>query len=653
MQKTKHPKKLRKEPIINLDFTFQPDKNIKIFIYIGIIIFSGLMGIMNILYALKINGYFGFPLDDPWIHLTFAKNFSKYFSFSYYKNEIVTAGSTSPIYTFLLSLAFFLTQNEFILSYFFGVLFLILSALFFYKLSLLDFGKEIIYAILVTAILISDKWLNFIAGSGMETTMFIFILISAAYFYKKRLAVPFAIFLGLILWTRPDGIALIAAIFIDYLVQIWLKKENKDIILFDKKSLIKIVIISGGIVGLYFIMNLILSGTIFPNTYNAKLTYYTPEFRSRSEFIKFEVWEYFTTGAYAIIMAGFILNLALVLFDTFKKKYNHSFLYTIFVIIFIFIYYYKLPYAHRFGRYLMPVIPFLILSAFLSYRDAAKMIGKFLKSKYIVITLILIISLFTLIISITNYLENRKTYAEQCKYINDRQVAAALWLKNNTKENDLIATHDVGAIGYYSERKIIDVAGLITPELITKLHDANYNKYMMNYLNEKGVSYLAFLREWYRVTNVNPLFSTANSLPPEVMEVFKYESGKTYILSTLVKSGLMQAENYMSRKQFREALSILQQVLPLDYNSSLTYFYLAICYRSLNDLVNAETSLEKALKIFPDYKDALVFMGSIQKDLKKYKEAKNNLEHYLSLNPNDEIAIKYLEAVNDSLNANK
>lgn len=650
MAKIKHSKKVSKVPTINLDFVFQPDKNTRLLIYSGILIFSALMSIIFILYALKINGYFGFPLDDPWIHLTFAKNFSQYFSFSYYKNEIVTAGSTSPIYTFLLSLAFFITQNEFLMSYFFGIVFFVLGAVFFYKLSTFDFGKENLYALLITAILISDKWLNFISGSGMETTMFIFILISTAYFYKKRMAVPFAIFLGLILWCRPDGIAFILAIFIDYVIKIWLSKSNKDILLFDKKEIIKIITISGLIVVAYFLMNLLLSGSLFPNTYNAKLTYYTPEFRSRSVFLKYEVWDYFTTGAYGIIMVGFIFGLFIDLIYIFRKKYNQTFLYSIFILIFIFIYYYKLPYAHRFGRYLMPVIPFLILSAFLAYREISKFIGKFFKSREITIGFLIILNFTVLIYSIINYFDNRKNYAAQCKYINDRQVAAALWIKNNTNESDIIATHDVGAIGYYSERKIIDVAGLITPELITKLHDKDYNKYMMNYLTEKGVSYLAFLREWYRVTNVNPLFSTADSLPPEAMEVFKYEPGKTYILSTIVKSGLMQAENYMSNRQFREALSILEKVLTLDYNSSLTYFYLAICYKSLGDIKNAEASLEKALKIFPDYKQALIFLGSILKDIKKYKEAKLYLEHYLSLNPTDKIAIKYLEAVNDSLN---
>ena len=50
---------------------------------------------------------------------------------------------------------------------------------------------------------------------------------------------------------------------------------------------------------------------------------------------------------------------------------------------------------------------------------------------------------------------------------------------------------------------------------------------MTDYMNKQGVTYLAFLREWYGVSNQDPEFTTAGLLPPETMEVFKYYPGKT------------------------------------------------------------------------------------------------------------------------------
>ncbi len=51
--------------------------------------------------ALQVNGGFGFPLDDPWIHLQFARTLREYGRFSYFANEMITSGSTSPLYTLL------------------------------------------------------------------------------------------------------------------------------------------------------------------------------------------------------------------------------------------------------------------------------------------------------------------------------------------------------------------------------------------------------------------------------------------------------------------------------------------------------------------------------------------------------------------------
>src|SRR5712692_9540798 len=72
--------------------------------------------------AYRVNGHPGFPLDDPWIHLQFAKNLHEYGSYSYYQTTMATSGSTSPLYTLLLAAGFSFTSNEFLLSYTFGIL---------------------------------------------------------------------------------------------------------------------------------------------------------------------------------------------------------------------------------------------------------------------------------------------------------------------------------------------------------------------------------------------------------------------------------------------------------------------------------------------------------------------------------------------------
>ncbi len=136
-------------------------------------------------YAYSVNHYNSFPLDDPWIHLQFAKNIAEYGSFSYFKNEIVTAGSTSPIYTLILSAGFLITKKEMWLSYILGIIFFALSVFYFYRLSENIFPKENWIAIAAALLLVFDKWLNLITVTGMETTLYIFLLVACYYYYRK------------------------------------------------------------------------------------------------------------------------------------------------------------------------------------------------------------------------------------------------------------------------------------------------------------------------------------------------------------------------------------------------------------------------------------------------------------------------------------
>jgi len=654
MAKKKQYKHVKAKTVQEIDvkLAFEPSKTQKYIIYSLLIILPALLAAYYVYHALSVNGYFGFPLDDPWIHLTFAKNLVEFQSFSFFKNEMITSGSTSPVYTFLLAAVYIFYKNEFILSYIIGILFFCFSSYFVYRLSSLEFRKENLYALAVSVLFILDRHMNFISNSGMETTMFIFILIAAAYFYRKRQAVPFAVFLGLTIWGRPDGAAFIAAVIIDYAVLYVLSKKDKSVKLFDKKDIRNIIIASSAFIICYFILNFILSGSILPNTYAAKTTYYTPEYRSRLMFLKLEVWDYFTYGVYTLIIIGFFIAFLKLLYDIFKSKYNPNLLYFAFILILISLYWYKLPYAHRFGRYLMPVIPFFILISITGYREFLIITAKYFKNKTVLqYTGVLLLSA-GIIWSVINYKENINTYTEHCKYINDRQVTAAIWLRDNTNENDIVATHDIGAIGFYSNRKIVDVAGLVNPELISKIQDRDYNNYMTGYMKQQGVTYIAFLREWYRIVNQNPLFTTAETMPPEIMEIFKFIPGKTYILPSMTKSCLMEAEKYFGQRNpqaMRSVLQVLVQCRDLSPDCAFTYFLLANAYLALNDKANYENNIKKALEIFPDDKYSLQLAANYSKNERKFEEAKNYYEKYLSFFPDDEKAKSSLQAVLDSL----
>src|SRR5688572_27390620 len=57
-----------------------------------------------------LSGALGFPLDDSWIHLQFARNLADGRGLAYNPGELVT-GSTAPLWTALLALVFYLPGN--------------------------------------------------------------------------------------------------------------------------------------------------------------------------------------------------------------------------------------------------------------------------------------------------------------------------------------------------------------------------------------------------------------------------------------------------------------------------------------------------------------------------------------------------------------
>ncbi len=163
---------------VDISFNLNLNQTTKYIILAVILILSVILPYYYINFAYSVNHYYSFPLDDPWIHLQFARNIAEYGSFSYFRNELVTAGSTSPIYTLILAAGFLITKNEMWLSYIIGILFFSLSVFYFYRLSSDVFPKENWLAIAAVLLLVFDKWLNFITVTGMETTLYIFLLVA-------------------------------------------------------------------------------------------------------------------------------------------------------------------------------------------------------------------------------------------------------------------------------------------------------------------------------------------------------------------------------------------------------------------------------------------------------------------------------------------
>jgi len=640
---------------VNVDINLPLNRTTKIIIGIGLFLLSAGLAWYYIYWSFIVNKEYCFPLDDPWIHLNFARNLIEFGSYSYFKNEIVTAGSTSPIYTLILALGYVFIKNEFLLSFSLGILFFSLTAITIYKL----FGslfKENWVGIAAVLIFAMDRWMNYFADSGMETTCYIFLLILAYYFYIKRKPVLFGLILGLTIWARPDAIAFMAAIAIDYLVLFLISrktsKENVSPPLFTRSQVIRFAAAFGIILLAYFVMNMALSGSLLPNTYSAKTVYYTPELRSRTDFLKFEVWGYFTSSSYTMLIVPFIIGVILIIHGLLKRRYNNVLAALLFILFLVFLYWYKLPFAAVKGRYLVPIIPFYIIVSVYGAGELFRTIAVFLNERKVMNFLCIAFFAITIIYTASAYIAHKNDYAEQTHRIAIRNVAAAKWLDKNTPENSIIATHDIGAIGYYTRRKIVDVAGLISPQFTPKLFDPDFASFMTDEMTKQNVSYIAFMKEWYQVSNQYPLFEAGDN-NSEVISIYKFDNKKTHVVSREASGALQMIIQYISSKQVPQAQQLANRLVSKDPRLAPAFYYLSYTYSVSGNFPDAEKYLIKALEIFPQYHEALNALVETYKLEHKPEDAKNYLRNYLVSYPADSNAIKLLASIQDTTGTHK
>jgi len=87
-----------------------------------------------------------------------------------------------------------------------------------------------------------------------------------------------------------------------------------------------------------------------------------------------------------------------------------------------------------------------------------------------------------------------RSYAQDVAVIESEMVVAAKWVAATLPPDALIAAHDIGALGYFDYHELIDLAGLVSPDVIPFIRD---EPQLANYLNQRSADYLIAFPEFY------------------------------------------------------------------------------------------------------------------------------------------------------------
>ena len=416
----------------------------------------------------------GFPLDDSWIHQAYGRNLGTGGEWALIPGQ-PSAASTAPLYTVLLAVGYALRLPPAPWTHLLGILALWGTAELGARLAQ-RLAPQHRYAGLLVGLLIVLEWhLLWAAASGMETALFAFWTLLLPWLvwrefdpertltgraYLRRGAI-FGAVAALAVLTRPEGLG-IAGLSGLGLLFAWAGQRRglKPLALW----------LSGAAVGFalfvapYLWLNLELAGSLLPNTSAAKQAQHAPLLALS---YPRRVWMMLVP-----LLAGSVLMLlpGLVWFAVRARQRVFGWVLWLWPLSLVLLYAARLPAAYQHGRYVIPAIPALIVCGGVGLLWLLRVGRRSRLGRVTTRALLMGTLLLTVIMALTVL---PGVYTQDVAIINQEMVAAAAWIDANLPADELLAIHDIGAVAYFTPRPILDVAGLVSPQVVPIVNDAD------------------------------------------------------------------------------------------------------------------------------------------------------------------------------------
>jgi hypothetical protein len=449
------------------------------------------------------DGQGGVPLDDAWIHFQFARNLARGDGFAFNPGE-PTAGSTAPLWTLLLAG-----------SYAVGGRFPLAGQL----LSAASFMLTLIATYSLAKQLTRRRWAAGLAGavaaangrlvwaglSALETPLFAALSLLAIGSYlgrerTERYPPQTAALFGLAALTRPEGILLFALSIADFVLHTPPQKQDRaspsaphasrltshvSRLTSHVSLLLPAIGIFATLVLPYTLFSLQSSGHLLPNTFSAKTTFdFRPDLAFLSLASRYLILDnplllpFFVLGIGALfrrarLLSAWSVGLPLVYAFLHATLYQH-------------------------GRYLIPLIPCNAVIGVAGLLEARRLAmrwnWRWRRSRASLLTLVI-----ALVVTGTAWRlpTMARHFARDVSNINQMHVALGRWVREQTPADALLALNDIGAITYISERRIVDLAGLVTPQVTPILRGPDTTSGLIDLMAERDVGYVIIFPNWF------------------------------------------------------------------------------------------------------------------------------------------------------------
>lgn len=479
--------------------------NRQIWIWVGL---AGLMG-MVLFFGLRQHPS---SFDDAYITYRYAHNIALGRGFVYNIGEPVL-GTTTPLYALILAGLSLIWPDIPVLSHYIGMLAWMLCVPVVYGIGQTE--KRDIVGIVAAALTALNPL--FLMVSGMETSLYVLLILLTFYLHLKEQSIWAALCAGLTFLTRWDGVLVIGTLLFTEMLR-------------HKGACLRASLICALIVIPWLVYSYATFGSIFPNTFYAKVG------QGRNWGLGGTEIGSFVRGLSRIAASAYARNRLFVLLPVFWLPGLFSVIYrkTGWWLLLLWTVVYTGGYISlgvlQFTWYYPPLVPGLALLTAEGIEVVARFGSLHLKQRWWRFSLVAAFCTFCLIPHMDWMVKSHKTQmgAHSATYFETGH-----WLRTHTPPESSVALLEIGIIGFYSDRTIVDTMGLVSPEMVGHLGSwlqtlqFAVNYYWPDYVVAlEGTAWMYLVREpWFEEAYVLETQINNSADPVTPVSIYRRRSG--------------------------------------------------------------------------------------------------------------------------------
>jgi hypothetical protein len=258
----------------------------------------------------------------------------------------------------------------------------------------------------------------------------------------------------------------------------------------------------------YFLFQLQLHGLPLPNTFYAKPAEYAALTTTDLVLRFLQAWVPLLAGPLVLGLLFLFCGLFLIPREEWLSNWPIGW-----AVLHVMAFAVLLPATYQHGRYLIPVLPVLLGFAAIGYARLADRFSEFFLPRLLIRSGIAALAAVAFIFLWIGAAQ----YARDVDFIQTQLVQSSEWVRGQTPEDSVIAAHDIGALGYFSHRTIVDLGGLVDLDALGLLGGKTS---LPEYLEEKQADFLVTFPSFYTAVlsgcqPIQDFVSTAQPLPAE------------------------------------------------------------------------------------------------------------------------------------------